>query len=61
MDKDTQVAVLDPGKVYPSIADYCAEKQISQATYYRRMTAGKGPKTMRIGTMRVILREDAAD
>jgi hypothetical protein len=61
VDKDTQVAVLNPEKVYPSIADYCTEKQISQATYYRRMIAGKGPKTMRVGTMRIILREDAAD
>jgi hypothetical protein len=61
MDKDIPVAVLDPAKVYSSLSEYCAEKRISPATYYRRVKAGKGPRTMKIGIMRAILRDDAAN
>jgi hypothetical protein len=61
MDKDIPVAVLDPAKVYSSLSEYCAEKRISPATYYRRVKAGKGPRTVRIGVMRAILRDEAAD
>jgi hypothetical protein len=57
MDKDIPVAVLDPAKVYSSLSEYCAEKRISPATYYRRVKAGKGPRTVKIGIMRAILRE----
>jgi hypothetical protein len=58
MDKDIPVAVLDPAKVYSSLTEYCAEKRISPATYYRRVKAGKGPQTVKIGVMRAILRDD---
>jgi hypothetical protein len=61
MNKDIPVAVLDPAKVYNSLSEYCAEKRISPATYYRRVKAGKGPRTVKIGVMRAILRDDAAD
>jgi predicted DNA-binding transcriptional regulator AlpA len=61
MDNDTPVAVLDPTQVYSSLSEYCAEKGISPATYYRRVKAGKGPRTVKIGVMRAILRDDAAD
>jgi hypothetical protein len=61
MDNDIPVAVLDPAKVYSSLSEYCAEKRISPATYYRRVKAGKGPRTVKIGVMRAILRDDAAD
>jgi hypothetical protein len=61
MDKDIPVAVLDPAKVYSSLSEYCAEKRISPATYYRRVKAGKGPRTVKIGVMRAILRDDPGD
>ena len=61
MDKDIPVAVLDPAKVYGSLSEYCAEKRISLATYYRRVKAGKGPRTVKIGVWRAILRDGAAD
>jgi hypothetical protein len=61
MDKDMPVAVLDPAKVYSSLSEYCAEKRISPATYYRRVKAGKGPRTVKIGVLRAILRDDAAN
>ena len=57
MDKDIPVAVLDPAKVYSSLTEYCAEKRISPATYYRRVKAGKGPQAVKIGVMRAILRD----
>jgi hypothetical protein len=61
MNKDIPVAVLDPAKVYSSLSEYCAEKRISPATYYRRVKAGKGPRTVKIGVMRAILRDDPGD
>ena len=57
-DEDEDIpAVLDPAKVYSSLSEYCAEKRISPATYYRRVKAGKGPRTVKIGVMRAILRD----
>jgi hypothetical protein len=61
MENDIPVAVLDPAKVYSSLSEYCAEKRISPATYYRRVKAGKGPRTVKIGVMRAILRDRAGD
>jgi hypothetical protein len=60
MDDHTPIAILDPAKVYSSLTEYCAEKQISPATFYRRQKAGKGPRTVKIGVWRAILRDGAA-
>jgi hypothetical protein len=47
-------------KFYESPAAYCAEKAISIPTFHRRVQRGE-VKTIKFGTTRLILREDAAD
>ena len=44
-----------------SIAEFCHAHRISRATFYNLQTAGKAPRTMKVGGRVLVSKEAAAD
>ena len=57
-----QVLDMEKGKrLASSVDEFCEEHRISRAFYYELQKRKQGPKTMKVGTRRLISHEAAAE